>query len=130
MQQPTNFVLDYSTWRCGNSSIHQLGEGPTRMKNQLGFMCCLGQASSQFSKDVTEQSLLNSSTPGGVWIDIRKDIPLLSIHNGVNSELSNKAMTINDEESTTPDEKIELLTALFAEQGVEMTVINKPSKQN
>ena len=41
------------------------------------------------------------------------------------TDLSNKAMTINDRITTTPEEKILALKELFSKEGYEIEVINK-----
>jgi hypothetical protein len=115
------FILDYSKWRCGrDSATNKLGEGYTRLLNQEGYMCCLGQYCEQEGVDVA--LLKNKYAPQSLGIKI----PLLTKDGFWETELSIKAMRINDNQFTTPDEKIEKLRELFAAQGVELKVINKP----
>lgn len=44
----------------------------------------------------------------------------------VDSDLSQDCIEINDDEKTTPDEKIEKLTARLKQEGIQLEVINKP----
>jgi hypothetical protein len=44
---------------------------------------------------------------------------------GKNTDLSNKAIAINDDEDTTVKEKIRLLRALFKTKGITLRFINQ-----
>lgn len=124
-------VLDYSTWRCGgNRGKNKLGKGSTYLVNDQGFMCCLGQFTPQLNPSITPKQMKDCGEPD----QINEDIPVLTKERDeeqdtiVNSELSTKAMTINDDEDTTPEEKIQELQYLFKEEGYEIQVVNKPEK--
>lgn len=129
-------ILDYSKWRCGgDSAINKLGEGSTKMENAEGFCCCLGLFSPQLNTDVSTADMLGRGEPE----DIRKIIPLLTgsaqenDDRGVwyrNKGISTSAIDINDEDSTTPQEKIVLLKELFLKEGYEIEVINQPLNLN
>lgn len=124
-------ILDYSTWRCGGEGKNKLGEGRTALLNYEGFMCCLGQFSLQLGSEITERDLDDEAEPSDMW----KLIPYLTIPNEngeeefgyYNTQLSNRAMKINDDEKTSVTEKIEQLKELFKEEEFEIEVINQPS---
>lgn len=120
----TKLVLDYSKWRCGRDSINQLGIGQTYLKNSDGFMCCLGQWCEQAG--VPEVQLIRITTPAY----LKHFVPLFNRidneFNEINTELSIKAMKINDTTDTTPEYKIQALKELLLENGIELEVINKP----
>ena len=124
-------ILDYSKWRCGGSSgIHSVGKGDTALLNKQGYMCCLGQWESQLGLEA--KLLLGigepSEIPGAcdpyglfsyVFHSREREIR--------NTKLSEDAIFINDNDETTPDEKIKQLTELLAQHNIELKVINKPS---
>src|SRR5690606_27105649 len=94
-----------------------LGFGLTQLLNDDGFMCCLGQFSRQAG--VPDYDLIHKSMPTSLGIDAFES------HVTDCSLLATQAQQINDNKSTTPDEKIEELKELFSEHGYTITVINK-----
>lgn len=123
-------ILDYSRWRCGLYGNHKLGRGNTQLKNPEGFYCCLGLFTPQLTPSVTEEDILEMATPEGISHKIEKEVPELTERNEEfewrNTKLAVRAISINDNEETTPEEKIEALKELFAEAGHEIEVINLP----
>ena len=120
-------ILDYSKWRCGGYDyVNKLGGGYTKLLNEEGFQCCLGQFALQLDCSVDEISW--KYTPD----QIKKPIELLNFI--TNDELipfgisyfSSKAIGINDSPHTTPLQKIALLTELCNEHNIELEVINQP----
>lgn len=129
MNKPEKLILDYSKWRCGfnNNATecpNQLGKGSVRLKNSFGYFCCLGLISLQLG--ATEDEITDVGQP----FMIGRSLPLLTSKglNGfiINSELSSDCIGINDDEKTTPEEKIEKLTQRFKQEGIQLEVINKP----
>lgn len=130
MNKPEKLILDYSTWRCGEDGEHSLGEGLTQLCNDDGFMCCLGQWSIQ--QGASKEEMIGKGEPN----EINTLIPLFAEKIKYNSEawedeiktteLAYDAIGINDDEKTTPEQKIDLLTQLLANQGIALEVINKP----
>lgn len=115
-------TLDYSKWRCGGiDNPNALGEGYTRMMNEQGFMCCLGQISLQLNESLTPDDIKYKAFPSSV----DRDIPLLSSDAG-DTILTDEAISINDDSDTTPNQKIALLQELFNSKGYKLEVINKP----
>lgn len=133
------FILDYSKWRSGKDGPHAVGTGRTKLLNSEGFMCCLGQYCE--SKGIKKRKMYDIGTPHGlvnattestranVYDKIPKllqDIPGTRTLCLTHSKLANGAMWINDNSDLTPEERIEQLTDLFVENGIELIIINKP----
>lgn len=125
-------ILDYSLWRCGGvKGENILGEGPTLLNNDEGYMCCLGQVCLQLNSSLTRESIRGIGEPESLD-------PIVSPLNMMNEEgeygspkkantnLSREAMIINDDAATTPQEKIDLLIPLFAKHGFDLEVVNMP----
>lgn len=118
------FILDYSKWRCGLRGENKVGEGHTRLLNEEGFMCCLGQFSLQ--SGAKEENIIGVGYPSMTSLLLNG---LTTTDHGIikNSAFSNLAIPINDNEFTTPEEKIKRLTTLCKEHGYELEVINQPA---
>jgi hypothetical protein len=124
-------TLDYSKWRCGKDGDKSMGKGYTNLENDEGFQCCLGQFALQLGAN--EEYIRNYGTPAA----IRQHIPLLNKPDDYrffsfsfkNTDFSKDAMVINDNENTTPEQKIELLTALCLANDIELEVINLPNNE-
>lgn len=113
-------ILKKETWRCGGDGIYRNGEGETALRNDQGFMCCLGQFSIQMDPDVSEQDIIDVGEP----FELSNSFGLEDlVHDGMNSELSVNAININDDENTTMDEKIILLQELFLGYNYQIEVI-------
>jgi len=115
-------VLDVAKWRCGGKKC-QKGEGDTLLLNKEGYMCCLGQFTKQLI-DVSDEEICNASTPQ----ELQRKIPVLTKKDEdqyINTYLAMNAMNINDNELTTPREKIEKLKKLFAQHGYEIIIQNE-----
>lgn len=117
MDKPKKLILDYSKWRCGGDSDYKVGEGVVALFNDQGFMCCLGQFGKQ--QGMTDDEMLNKGEP----IECKTQVPLF-----INDTYSFviDAIDINDDETTTPEIKIELLRERLGIEGIELEVINKP----
>jgi len=123
-----SFIIDCGDWRCGDDADDPavfLGTGATQLLNRNGCMCCLGQIAQQCGVPI--DSLLCQSSPcdlDGQW----DKIPFL-VTDGVyeayrNSVLASSAMYINDNAEMTIHEKMERLTALFAEYDIELEFVD------
>lgn len=119
----TKLVLDYSKWRSGLEGYNKLGKGETRLKNEQGFMCCLGQWCEQIGGP--EINLMNITTPTNLNVLVDP----FNYRDGIgfsSSRLSIKAMQINDDVRTKPDGKIIELKELLNSYGIDLEVINQP----
>jgi hypothetical protein len=125
------FILDYSKWRCGEGGAHEVGKGQTALLNSEGYMCCLGQWSLQLG--MTEGDILGNGEP----CEVKKAIPILCALSEDDegddefrtTNFSSQAMEINDKKSSTPEEKIILLSALCKKNNIELIVINQPENE-
>lgn len=120
------FTLDYSKWRCGSNGINKLGDGWTYLLNPQGYQCCIGQFSSQIGYTKSDLMEVGSPTGSSKVLDDEDIFTSLTVIGKCNTPLTRRAISINDEESTTPQQKIEALQQLFSEHGHSITVINQP----
>lgn len=121
-------TIDRRKWKTGdfvegNEEYHGSGI-VTQLKNDEGFMCCLGFRCHQLG--VSSKLLLNNTAPNDIkgW-----SIPDLITGNGRNSAFTNKAMTINDDESLTHKKREEKIIAHFATINVIVKFINNYPKK-
>ena len=123
MNKPEKLIRDYGKWRCGDDNGNNiLGEGETMLLNDEGYSCCLGQFSKQLG--ASDSHLRNCYYPCdmGFKIPLFIDDKILWMGN----DLSHDCVRINDDNSTTPEEKIILLTDRLKQEGIQLEVINKP----
>ena len=120
------FYLDYSKWRCGgesNEGVYALNINYyTSLLNKEGKMCCLGQMSLQLGCSTKDIYDLNSPE------EISKKVYLLSEKKCENSKFSISAISINDNSTTTINQKIASLRKLLKAKNYKLIVINKPKK--
>lgn len=127
-------TLDKSKWRCGgktNNSANKLGKGPTKLLNEEGFMCCLGQFALQLG--ATEDMIRGRAIPAHIHISLEglNVFTDYATHNPDerndgcwdDTQLSCEAMKINDDIVTTVEDKISNLKVLFLKHGYEINVI-------
>jgi hypothetical protein len=132
MTVPNKFTIDYKKWRCGGfqkRDHNKVGRGLTQLLNIYGQMCCLGQVSEQCG--VPLKQLEHISSPDGLTFESRTLLPFLVSRNYAGdsrTDLSAKAMRINDEMFTTIRAKIKSLTKLFKEHNIELEFINVPKR--
>jgi len=110
-------ILDEATWRCGQDSCSKNSRGysETCLENDKGFLCCLGQFSRQIDKKIGD--MVDLFEP----CEINAVVSLLTKKEGcsiVNTKLSKSAMEINDDETTTVEEKVKKLKTIFKRRGV------------
>lgn len=122
-------TLNFKKWRCGRDGGKNVahGEGWTRLLNIQGYMCCLGQFSTQLNPKVTRDNILECSSP----CSLSNPIPILSkTHFGdiENTSLSNKSIEINDDDNTSIDQKIKSLKTLFRTKGYKINITNLPKQ--
>lgn len=119
-------TLDYKKWRCGSyggkDTAH--GRGSTNLLNKEGYMCCLGQFSTQLNPKVKLKDILNISAPSC----LDKLIPALSKNklDVQDTNLSDSAMAINDDSNISIEQKIKKLKSLFQKKGYRIKVTNLP----
>jgi len=133
MKRKIKVVIDRSKWRTGSCGPYQTGDSGTALLNEQGYMCCLGFCMN--ASKVAKKDLLHSTTPASALNKFRcfdsGKINRMLRSNGVcslayptsggesrlfsSTPLTNKAMAINDADSTTPAEKEQQLLELFAD---------------
>jgi len=121
-------TLDVAKWRCGEGGKYSLGEGPTKLLNECGYMCCLGQFALQLG--YTEAEIKQRNYPADICsneIDglIRRKVDIYILNSVGDTDFSELAATINDDKETTPKTKIQLLKSLCAEYKCELIVKNE-----
>lgn len=123
-------ILDYSKWRSGFNGKNKVGEGDTCLLNDEGFMCCLGQFSPQINTSIKLEDMKGWGSPN----ELNIEIDFLSVPSTdddgekifLDTNLTQQAIGINDDQTTTPQEKINLLKELFLGVGFTIEVINQP----
>lgn len=121
-------TIDRQKWICGSlfNRNSRNGYGYTALLNDNGYMCCLGfvcQASGidKDMLDIGEPSDLCQPIPDLV-VEIKDEY---NNNMFINTELTDKAMDINDNKETTPREKEELLKKLFADSIYELEFVGE-----
>jgi hypothetical protein len=117
-------TIDCAKWRCGDDSVrreNKLGTGPTKMLNESGHMCCLGQMSVQLNKKLKPENILSTSVPESCGMYI----PFLTNSSLKDTVLASEAILINDNEDTTVKEKIRRLRTLFKKKNITLRFINQ-----
>lgn len=130
----SKIMIDRASWRAGaghlsDNNLNSCGKGNTRLLNKEGYSCCLGFACDQLSNgkinikyEAFPQSLKSVIEP---LTKIGKDGFI------EDTDLSNKAMVINDNQTTSLIEKEQLLTALFLENNLELEFYGEyPARDN
>lgn len=123
-----NLTIDRSTWRCGSDGIHRRGHGITRLRNEQGFMCCLGHVASQCG--VSFGDLFNFGEPYEMRFNDCLDGVLVDCDLGRtrNSALSKDAIAINDNDDIDDQSRETQLTELFSAHGHELTFVGEYAK--
>lgn len=106
--------IDRSKWRTGGNSEHATGKGYTELINNDGYKCCLGFITQQQCK-VNKNKLLNKIDPTELNFVV-KNLSEADEHSIIITELTDRAMCINDCDYTTPQEKEKQLKELFKDK--------------
>lgn len=123
------FVVDRSKWRRGGRTNEET-HGETSLLNSRGFMCCLGFVCIQ--QGLSEEDIRLEGEPCSLSEyseEIDDAIGGLLLNNDeedgmVNSDLAQKAIDINDNESVTDAEREAALSSLFEKNGCEMVFVD------
>ena len=121
------FTINRATWRCGDEGVNKHGTGSSLLLNADGFMCCLGQMSSELG--CPHAALLRIGTPETIFNvqpseEVEKLLPkfkgvFLDVE-GNDSELTNQAMRINDNIELTHQQREDALIKLFTKYNHEI----------
>lgn len=128
IKKPKVLILDCKTWRCGGDEHLEktplencLGKGETVLLNKEGYMCCLGQFSLQVNPELKSKDILFKGAPDVVECDLG----FLQGNHCNNSDFSNIAVEINDDDTTTLQQKLLGLAMLCAAEDIELQVKNE-----
>lgn len=114
---PKTLYLDIKTWRSGGSGKNRVGCGTTTLLNKEGYMCCLGQFCKQVG--LKDDDILMRSSPD----ELEHKVNTLN-RKGDNSQFSLDAMEINDDEGTTPSQKVKKLQSLCKKYNRKLVIKN------
>jgi hypothetical protein len=122
---PQRLVLDCEKWRCGDNgegTVNALGKGLTRLLNNEGYMCCLGQFAEQAGADPED---LYCAMP----CEIGYCIQGLNKYDGYDREyedtvISDKCSEVNDDPNTTIVQKIKKIRSILKRSGRTLIVKN------
>lgn len=119
------FTIDRSKWRCGQDGPTACGIGDTLLRNQAGFMCCLGHICVQ--QKVSKASLLDAAFPDDIQTKAaeQKLAGTLLDDEGNDSDLTSDAVKINDDETMTRAEREAALKELFRKHGHTLTFVGR-----
>ena len=139
---PKELVLDYNRWICGKPHITKcrkdskdnfLGEGSTKLLNEKGYQCCLGQFVEQAG--ISKEDMLGLGTPSDFVLRSKGDCSnvvksFAKVFDNwrwtVNTSLAEDAISINDDIGTTIQEKTKELKELFSTYGYKIKFVNFP----
>ena len=120
-----NFVIDRAAWICGNPSENEVpenchGNGKARLLNAEAFQCCLGQVAEQCG--VPKMALAECPSPKSIpaWHQTALLKMIMLQGSDKNSELTMKAMKVNDDMGLTRASREAKLRALFNQYGHEL----------
>lgn len=103
--------INRAKWITGGDGKYSTGKGSVKLFNKFSNKCCLGFITCQVSKRSTKL-IKDTISPGDLNFSV-KFLNQLFLQRRINTEISNKAMDINDNEKTTPQKKEKQLKKLF-----------------
>lgn len=118
-------IIDRSKWRTGADNQQATGLGPTLLRNNQGFKCCLGFFCEQALGNISVD--LFGVLPHYVVLSNPNTFDKLSLlvekrHNGYfnTNDFGSKAAEINDATNMTRKGRENQVTRHFAEKGIEV----------
>lgn len=117
MNKRKKIQIDRSQWRTGQDGDNKTGVGETCLRNSDKFKCCLG-----FICEQVEPPLHLEYSAEPYQLDSYVEGLTEEFDRGrfENSKLSYDAISINDDQDTTPQEKEAKLTELFKDSAYEL----------
>jgi len=127
-RKKNSFAVDRSKWACSVKRHYDMGHGfmfSTALKDAYGYQCCLGFAIEQMYEDADGAPLDCRGARYPRHVGALEDLSVVGeAWNGVDSitdtELSKKAVAINDDKTIRPSDKERRLKALFRKHGIEV----------
>lgn len=129
------FTIDRSKWICGDvEGRPKYGQGvDSELLTEEGSYCCLGMIAEQCR--IPQKDLRTIPDPESIFSDNNKHVKKISFlveKNWYgfyrNSELANRAITINDDEDLTQKERERKLKKLFKAHNIELEFVGKVKK--
>lgn len=122
-------IIDRSKWRTGGEGYRHTGIGDTQLLNDDGYMCCLGFYCLQAG--IPSEDILGVGEPDDIdgvrdFYNKFEDMELLLVDMEPYENLMNKtkftiaAISINDKETITPDEREQMIKDHFGSVGIEV----------
>jgi hypothetical protein len=133
MPKKIKVTIDRTRWRTGDLSTNRTGEGYTQLLNQEGYMCCLGFCLK--ASKVAKKYLAFSNTPMRAVraAQLKGEVKNANLFRSqgvqalvdstdivANTDLTSKAIRINDNALTTPKQKEKELLELFKDSVFEI----------
>lgn len=125
-----SFTVNRATWRCGDYGINQKGLGVTKLRNQLGYQCCLGFACIAIGFDELDIEGYNTPFGFGEITNNNRDLSYLVTEQQLNSDFTNAAMDINDDDLINDKEREQRLIALGRMHNIEINFIGEYEQDN
>lgn len=135
------FTVIVPEWRCGGYSPNSNGEGLTGLCNRSGYKCCLGFVTNQLGVPIevfkaagNVDSIFCITNPYEIpeeWIGRLKPLlvaeaklPEPDEQKYFDTDFTDAAIKINDDEDITLQERIQKLKEHFASAGHEIEFVN------
>ena len=98
-------TIDRAKWRTGRNGPNKTGTGITNLLNGEGCLCCLGFTIIQTSPDTPPEALLGNKSPRDLEMELPGLVYTLADDWISNTVLARRAISINDDPDTTPQQK-------------------------
>ena len=120
-QLPSVLTIDYSKWRCGFNGKNQVGKGDTKLHNDEGYECCLGQWANQAGVQTGDLDLhYPSALP-------HHGICVLGLtNNKTQTALAKRCADINDNRVITTAKRVKRLKAVLGKSHYKLKLKNFP----
>lgn len=121
------FVLDFNIWRCGLNGPNKVGEGKdTRLLNQEGYRCCLGQFLGQCGLE--EHALLDKVSPMEALGTFHKELELFADLATGTTRFTNELMYFNDNHADLLIDRVRKLKSRINNEGFKLQLLNFPQE--
>lgn len=115
-------LIDRSKWRTGRDGENKTGDGTTMLRNNQGYLCCLGFICEAFG--VSPERTIRHFLPR--W---KHRVPFLMEEDGY-TDLATAAVSINDSLATPASQKEMQLLELFRDTEVELGFTGEYSRDS
>jgi hypothetical protein len=127
MTSKLKVTIDRAKWRCGGDyGDFTSGQGPTKLLNRAGYMCCLGFITAAADPEINifekeEPCDLKTLVPGLTCPSPNHILPW------INTSLTRAAIALNDSGVVMPHEREEALLKLFDDSPYQLEFVGKYS---